>query len=249
MNFTIFESIFSKVMNKNNNDLMNNHLGKNKIFNKRIRLALIPAMFFCAILWIVHVVDFSGITNYNFSRLGIYPLRPSGLVGVLFSPFIHASFSHLISNTVALLVLLTMLFYFYSQIAFKSIALLWLLSGLLTWLIGRSSFHIGASGLIFGLVFFLFFSGILRRHIPLSAVSMIVAFIYGGTVWSILPVTAYIDVNLSWEAHLSGAISGFIVALAFRKQGPQKPEVVWEEEEIDGIDGIDGIEEIEEIED
>ena len=150
---------------------------------------------------------------------------------VIFSPFIHASFSHLLSNTIPLIILMSMLFYFYSPIAFSSFALLWLFSGIITWFIGRNSFHVGASGLVFALVFFLFFSGLLRRHIPLVAVSMIVAFVYGGTVWSMFPVTQYIDVSISWEAHLAGAIAGLMVALLYRKQGPQKPVIVWEEEE------------------
>lgn len=220
-------------MEDNNTGLISNELGTRRFLMKKIRLALIPGLVFCALLWILHVVRITDIFNFNFYKLGIYPLRLSGLMGVVFSPLIHSSFSHLISNSVALLILFTLLFYFYNQIAFKTVFMIWLLSGLLTWLIGRSSFHIGASGLVFGLAFFLFFSGILRRHIPLTAVSMVVAFIYGSTIWSLLPITTYIDVNLSWEAHLSGAVSGFIMAVCFRKQGPQKPEVVWDDEADD----------------
>jgi membrane associated rhomboid family serine protease len=167
--------------------------------------------------------------------LGIYPRQLNGLTGIIFSSFVHGSFSHLVSNTVPLLILISLLFYFYNQIAFKSLALLWLLSGFLTWLIGRNSYHVGASGLIFALVFFLFFSGLFRKYIPLVAVSMIVAFAYGSTVWSIFPITEYVDVSLSWEAHLSGAIAGLIVALIFRNQGPQKPETFWNDEEEDEI--------------
>lgn len=89
----------------------------------------------------------------------------------------------------------------------------------------------GASGLIFALVFFLFFSGLFRKYIPLVAVSMVVAFVYGSTVWSIFPITEYIDVNLSWEAHLSGAVAGLVVAIIFRNRGPQRPKVPWEDEE------------------
>lgn len=201
------------------------------LLRKKIRLSVVPAIVLSGLLWIVFVVDYSGLTDFNFSRLGVYPLKLSGLWGVVFSPFIHASFSHLLSNTIPLIILMSMLFYFYSPIAFSSFALLWLFSGIITWLIGRNSFHVGASGLVFALVFFLFFSGLLRRHIPLAAVSMIVAFVYGGTVWSMFPVTQYIDVSISWEAHLAGAIAGLMVALLYRKQGPQKPVIVWEEEE------------------
>lgn len=177
------------------------------------------------------VIDYTQVFYFNFSRLGIYPLRINGLVGVISSPFVHASFSHLISNTVPLLIMVSMIFFFYNQIAFKSIALLWVISGILTWLLGRNAYHIGASGLVFALVFFLFFSGLFRRYTPLVAVSMIVIFIYGSTIWSIFPISEFVDASLSWEAHLSGAISGFLVALLYRNQGPQKPEIIWDDDE------------------
>ena len=202
-----------------------------RLQKKRIWLATIPALVMCALIWLIFLIDFSQVLRFNFSLLGIYPRQWIGLSGVVFSPFVHGSLSHLISNTVPLLILITLLFYFYNQIAFKSLVYLWLLSGFFTWIIGRNSYHVGASGLIFALVFFLFFSGLFRKYIPLVAVSMVVAFAYGSTVWSIFPITEYIDVSLSWEGHLSGAIAGFIVALIFRNQGPQKPETFWNEEE------------------
>ena len=208
-----------------------------RLQKKRIWLATIPAMVMCALIWLIFLIDFSQVLRFNFSLLGIYPRQWIGLSGVVFSPFVHGSFSHLISNTVPLLILITLLFYFYNQIAFKSLVYLWLLSGFFTWIIGRNSYHVGASGLIFALVFFLFFSGLFRKYIPLVAVSMVVAFAYGSTVWSIFPITEYIDVSLSWEGHLSGAIAGFIVALIFRNQGPQKPETFWNEEENDEATG------------
>lgn len=219
--------------------LRDKELNSTKHFIKRIRLAIVPSIVVLVILWLVHLMNISAIFNFNFYKLGIYPLRTSGLIGIICSPLIHSSFSHLISNSIALLILLTLLFYFYSEIAFKSMFFIWIISGFLTWIIGRSSFHIGASGLVFGLIFFLFFSGILRRHIPLAAVSMIVAFVYGSTIWSVLPLTAYIDITLSWEAHLSGAIAGFVVAFSFRKEGPQKPEINWDEDENEEIDSDD----------
>jgi membrane associated rhomboid family serine protease len=105
-----------------------------------------------------------------------------------------------------------------------------------TWIIGRDSYHVGASGLVFAILFFLFFSGLFRKYTPLVAVSMIVAFIYGGTVWSIFPITEMVDASISWEGHLSGAVSGLLLAVIFRKQGPQKPEERWEEEEDEDED-------------
>jgi membrane associated rhomboid family serine protease len=198
---------------------------------KRMWLALLPSIVFVTLVWLAFIVDHAGLFGGNFSQWGIQPSAVSGLRGILFSPFIHASFSHLLSNTLPLFILIWFLFYFYRNIASGVFVSLWLLSGLTTWLIGRSSMHVGASGLVFAILFFLFFSGIFRKYIPLTAVSMIVAFIYGGTVWSIFPITELVDPTISWEGHLSGAISGLLLAVIFRKQGPQKPEVVWEEEE------------------
>ncbi len=203
---------------------------------KRIRLATVPALVMCVLVWMAFLIDYARVFRFNFSLLGIYPRQLNGLAGILFSPFVRGSFSHLISNTFPLLVLFSLLFYFYNQIAFRSLAFLWLLSGFFTWLIGRDSYHVGASGLIFALVFFLFFSGLFRKYIPLVAVSMVVAFVYGSIVWSIFPITEYIDAALSWEAHLSGAAAGLIVAIVFRNRGPQKPEVLWEEDGEDNKD-------------
>ncbi len=211
--------------------MVNDIVRKRQSFiNKRIKLSVIPALILLFFIWIMFVIDYTQVFQFNFSRLGIYPLRMNGLVGVISSPFVHASFSHLISNTVPLLIMVSMIFFFYNQIAFKSIALLWVISGILTWILGRNAYHIGASGLVFALVFFLFFSGLFRRYTPLVAVSMIVIFIYGSTIWSIFPISEFIDASLSWEAHFSGAISGFLVALLYRKQGPQKPEIIWEDD-------------------
>jgi membrane associated rhomboid family serine protease len=201
------------------------------IEKKRARLAFLPAIVFAVLLWLVFIVDYAGLFGENLQRLGILPGVVDGLVGIIFSPFIHSSFSHLLSNTLPALILIWFLFYFYSKIAFGTFACLWLSSGFFTWLIGRGSYHVGASGLVFALLFFLFFSGIFRKYIPLVAVSLVVAFIYGSTVWSIFPITEMVDPSISWEGHLSGAISGLIFALIFRGQGPQKPEEVWDEEE------------------
>lgn len=198
---------------------------------KRIKLALIPSIVFIAVIWLMYALSSSGALDFSFSTLGILPRETSGLKGILLSPIIHSSLSHILSNTLPLLVLTWMLFYFYNEIAFKTFCYLWILSGLLTWLIGRDSHHIGASGLIFSMAFFLFFSGLFRQHTPLIAVSMIVAFAYGSMIWSIFPIAEVIDEQVSWEAHLSGAISGLIIAVIFRNFGPQKPIVEWDEVE------------------
>ncbi len=213
----------------------------NRFDKKRMKLALIPSLLFVVLVWLAFIVDQTDLFGNGMSKLGIYPGALKGLIGVFFSPFIHSSLSHLWSNTLPLLILIWLLFYFYRNIAFPAFIYLWLSSGVLTWILGRSSYHIGASGLVFALLFFLFFSGILRRYVPLISVSLVVAFIYGSTIWSIFPIAQLVDVSISWEGHLSGAISGLIIALIFRKQGPQRPPVVWPDEIDDEGEGENGV--------
>ena len=156
---------------------------------KRIWLASIPAILLLVVIWLTFLVSQTLLSQHDTMRLGILPGNITGLWGILFSPLLHSSFSHLWSNSLSLLILTWFLFYFYSKIALKAFAALWIISGAVTWLIGRDALHVGASGLVFAMLFFLFFSGIFRKYIPLIAVSLIVAFIYGGSVWSIFPVT------------------------------------------------------------
>lgn len=208
------------------------------LLKKRIWLALLPSIVFVVVMWIVFAVSVSDVLNFSFSRLGILPRDLNGLKGILFSPFIHSSLSHILSNTLPLIILMWFLFFFYSNIAFQTFFYLWFLSGLITWIIGRDSPHVGASGLIFAMAFFLFFSGLFRRYIPLVAVSMIVAFAYGSMTWSIFPFAEIVDEQISWEGHLSGAVSGLIIAIVFRKFGPQKPIIEWDEDDDEDIENL-----------
>jgi membrane associated rhomboid family serine protease len=202
----------------------------NKSFEiKQILYAFFFPAIFILVLWMVWIVG-NGF-DMNWHRFGIIPRTGEGLRGILFSPFIHSGASHLYSNSVPLLVLCWCLFYFYKDMGYLAFPFLWILSGIFTWLIGRDSSHIGASGLIYSLSFFLFLSGVLRKYIPLMAVSLIVVFLYGSTVWSMFPVTEILDPVISWEAHLSGALSGVICAVVFRPWGPKAPEPEEEEKE------------------
>lgn len=184
---------------------------------KITRAAFLPLLF-VGVLWLLHLLKAVGILNID--DLGILPRDISGLRGIVFSPLIHDDFLHLINNSVPLVVLGTALFYFYSDLAFKVLALIWLLGGAGTWLIGREAYHIGASGVIFGLAAFLFFSGILRNVIKLTALSLLVVFLYGSMVWQVFPTFT----RVSWEGHLAGGITGCILAFVYRKVGPQEEE-------------------------
>jgi membrane associated rhomboid family serine protease len=166
--------------------------------------------------------------NASFSGYGIYPLSFKGLEGILFSPFIHADFKHLFSNTIPLFFLATSVFYFYSEVALKVLGYTFILTGLLVWIAGREAYHIGASGIIYGLASFLFFSGIIRRYFRLIALSLLIVFLYGSLVWGMMPD---LYKNVSWESHMLGFISGIILAISFRNEGPPEPENAWMEEE------------------
>jgi membrane associated rhomboid family serine protease len=177
------------------------------------------------LLWLIYFVEIK--FGYNFNKYGIYPKTLSGLKGVLFSPFIHGSAKHLFNNSIPLLVMLVSLYYFYRKIATKVLCYGLLFTGLLTWSFARPSYHIGASGVVYLLVSFIFFSGIFRKYYRLTALSLIIVFLYGGMVWYIFPT----EDRISWEGHLAGFLVGFIFSYYFRKMGPQPEKFQFSENE------------------
>ena len=186
-------------------------------------------LFFVLLLWLVYWFEIR--FHFNFVKNGIMPREISGLQGVLFSPFIHSNLSHLYNNSIPLLVLLAALQYFYPRHSFKVICYGILFSGMLTWLIGRTSYHIGASGLIYVLVGFIFFKGIITRYFRLVALSLTVIVLYGGMIWYVLPD---VDNSISWEGHLAGLISGVIFAILLKSPEYKKvPKYEWEHPEYD----------------
>jgi len=178
---------------------------------------IIPLLFLLSI-WAVFWYETK--FHENFHHLGVYPREVFGLKGILFSPFLHGDFQHLVNNSLALLVLLPILFFFYRKQAFLVIVLGILFSGLGTWLLGRPSYHIGASGLIYVLVSFIFFKGIFTKYYRLMAVSFLVVLLYGGMVWYMFPE---IENEISWEGHLSGFVTGLAMALIIRTPQFGKP--------------------------
>ncbi|MBS1552128.1 MAG: rhomboid family intramembrane serine protease [Bacteroidetes bacterium] len=181
---------------------------------------------FVCILWIVQFIQYSFETNL--SSYGILPRKAAGLLGILTSPLIHADFSHLISNSLTLFLLLFGILYFYRSSVIKVFFIIYLIDGLLVWIFARQSFHIGASGLVYGFAGFLFFSGVFRKDKRSIALSLLIVFLYGGMIWGILPT----DPQISFESHLFGGVIGLICAFIFRKNDP--PEVYeWEEENDD----------------
>ena len=163
------------------------------------------------LLWFVFWIDVR--FHFNLDQLGIYPRTLSGLKGIFFSPFLHGNLEHLYNNSIPLLLLIAALRYFYRDYIFKILCYGILISGVLTWIIGRDSYHIGASGLIYVLVSFIFFKGIMTKYYRLVALSLLVVLIYGSMVWYIFP---NIQEGISWEGHLAGLITGFIFAIIFK---------------------------------
>ena len=180
---------------------------------------------FVLIIWIVFWFEVR--FGYNFNTFGVYPRTLSGLKGILFSPFIHSDIEHLYHNTIPLFVLSVTLFYFYRAISWKVIFYGILISGFLTWCIGRPSNHIGASGLIYVLMSFTLFKGIFAKHFRLIAVSLLIVFLYGSMIWYVFPVKE----NMSWEGHLSGLIVGLVFALIFRKSIAKPKKYAWERDD------------------
>ena len=177
------------------------------------------------IIWSVKIFEI--VFDYDFTEYGVLPRKFNGLIGILFSPLIHSDVNHLLNNSLPVIILCLLIFNFYSQIAKKIFIYLYFISGLWLWCIGRESFHIGASGLIYAMASFLFFSGILRKNSQLSAVALLVIFIYGGLFWGLFPIHK----NVSWEGHLTGFIAGILVSFIFRKDGPKRKKYNWEIEE------------------
>ena len=181
------------------------------------------------LMWLVFLIDYLFPTH--FAQYGILPRNKSGLIGILFSPLIHSTndFTHIINNSPPFLILSWALFYFYRKIAWQILALSWIVGGLFVWIAARSSFHIGMSGVIYSLAFFLFFSGVFRKELKLMAISLFVVFLYGSMIWGIFPS----DSGISFEGHFFGALVGVILAYYYQKEGAtfKKKTYNWEREE------------------
>ena len=198
-------------------------------YRKKLLLSVIIPGIFIFIMWLVKIIEV--LFEIDLSGFGIYPLTAKGLPGILFSPFIHADFNHLFNNSLPLFFLSVALFYFYSEVALKVFIWTFFLTGLLVWIAGREAWHIGASGLLYGIASFLFFSGIIRRYFRLIALSLLIVFLYGSMIWGLFPG---IYKNVSWESHMLGFFSGVVLAVWYRKEGPQRPVYEWKEEDETG---------------
>jgi len=194
-----------------------------EVLLKPIAIKVIVAIVF---IWLIKGGEL--VFNVDLSGYGIYPLEVDHLTGILVAPLLHGSFEHLLSNTLALFILVTALFYEYPKSAKWTLFIIYIGSGIGVWLFARQAHHLGASGLTHGLMFFLFIIGVIRRDKPAMALSMIVFFLYGSMVWGVLPTKE----EISFETHFFGALMGMICAIIFRHHDPKPIEKIysWEEE-------------------
>jgi membrane associated rhomboid family serine protease len=165
---------------------------------------------FMVTIWLIHCVQV--FLNLDLGRFGVYPREVFGLRGILFSPLIHADWNHLLANTPPLFVLSAMMLFFYRSVAIPAMLLIYFMSGAAVWTFGREVFHIGASGVIYGLAAFVFFSGVFRRNVKSIALALLVGFYYGSMVYGIFPGQE----GVSWESHLLGALVGVFASFVFK---------------------------------
>lgn len=197
-------------------------------FQFRNRVILLPLLFVLTI-WFVYWLDIR--FHFDFDKNGIFPRTLSGMQGIFFSPFLHADLTHLYNNTFPLFILLSALTFFYPKQAISVLFFGIVLSGFLTWVIGRSNYHIGASGLIYVLVSFIFFKGIQTQYYRLVALSLAVVLVYGGMIWYVFPE---IDTAISWEGHLAGFLSGFFLSILYKAEEYHKVyQYDWERPDYD----------------
>jgi len=193
-------------------DQASRHARRSKADARWLKVSAWFAFAFVLIIWAIWIgAEASNTRLYPF---GISPGSFRGFLGILVAPLLHGSFEHIVSNTLPALILGTAFIYIYPASARIALPLIWLGGGLAVWLLGRESFHIGASGINYGLMAFLLVAGLARRDRRSVAISMIVFFLYGSMIWGVFPG----DPNISFESHLAGAVIGAVLGLILRQR-------------------------------
>ncbi|MDG1697831.1 MAG: rhomboid family intramembrane serine protease [Polaribacter sp.] len=189
---------------------------------------LIPFVYVVSI-WLLYWIEIT--FSFNFNKYGVFPRTLSGFRGVFLTHFIHSNTNHLFNNSIPLFVLLSSLLYFYKEVAYKVLFFGGFFTGFITWMIARESYHIGASGIVYLLFSFVFFSGMIKKHYRLVALSLMVIFLYGSMIWYVLPIKE----GMSWEGHLSGFLVGVFFATIYRNKGIVKEEYQFNETDFDSF--------------
>ncbi|WP_162425870.1 rhomboid family intramembrane serine protease [Pontibacter pudoricolor] len=180
--------------------------------SSRFAYSFLPGLLFIVLIWLIHLLSY--LTDADLAFLGVYPRHFLGLVGVFFSPLIHADLKHLLSNTFPLVLLSGFILFIHRREGARVIGLVYILSGLFTWFIGRQAYHIGASGVVYGMAGYLLFRGVITRDRGALAVAFAVLFLYSGLFYGLFPK----EERISWEGHLAGMVAGLIAALIYGKK-------------------------------
>jgi membrane associated rhomboid family serine protease len=173
-----------------------------------VRIAAVPV----AVIWVIHIIKTLG--HYQWGRFGIFPREVDGIAGIFLAPFIHGDFQHLLSNSVPLFFMTALIIFFYPRVANISLLLLYVITGVLVWLFGRQVYHIGASGVVYAMISFVFWNGVFRRNMKSIVLALVIIVMYSGYFAGIVPGQK----GISWESHLLGAINGILVSFIFRNQ-------------------------------
>jgi len=171
------------------------------------KTAVIPVI----VIWLIHIIKIAG--NFHWNRFGVFARETDGLIGIILSPLLHGDFQHLFSNSIPLFFMVTIILFFYQRVALISIFSIYIISGLLVWLFARQGvYHIGASGVIYGLVSFVFFNGVFRKSIKAVVLSLVIVVMYSGYFAGIVPG----EEGISWESHLLGGVTGVIISFIMK---------------------------------
>lgn len=187
--------------------------------NERFAYSFLPGTLFVALIWLIALLTYLG--DLNLSWLGIHPRDFLGLIGVVLGPLLHAGLIHLLSNSFPLVLLSGFILFLHRTVALRVFVLVYVLSGLLTWFIGRDAYHVGASGVVYGLAGFLLFNGIIRRDRAGLAVSLAIIFLYSGLFYGLFPS----EERISWEGHLGGLVAGLAAALFYGEHVDKKTTI------------------------
>ncbi len=177
----------------------------------KFRASIIYTMTFVGILWLVRIAE--SMLSFDLGVLGIHPRSLAGTVGIITGPLVHGDFQHLMSNSIPLIFLGIGVFYFYNRIAIEVFLGIYFFTSFWVWIVARDAYHIGASGIVYGLASFLLFSGFFRKDSRSIAISLIVIFVYGGMAYGLFPLNE----GISWESHLLGSVAGMITAFLYRR--------------------------------
>ena len=200
------------------------------------RAATFGALCFVVAISVIHLLG--SWLGLGLQRFGVHPRDLVGLSGIIAAPLLHGDFAHLVSNALPLLIVGTAMLHLYPDSSRIVLPSVYLGPGLAVWLFGRDSIHIGASGLVYGLVSYVFVAGMIRRDRRAIAASLLVSFMYGALVWGVLPIKA----EVSWETHLAAALIGVVLAVLLRHRDiPPRVRYTWEDEEapVEDVPAVD----------